>query len=275
MAAQLALLSAVLGVMAKGQERSMLDFNASHASRPEFHGSDAPYLQIDPRVLLLAIVHDFNNLLSPVVNILEELQHRRDSTRRELGKIDAAIYCTFRAKVLARQLIDFANPRPVMPQPTDMRQLLTQLEGVLASALPPDIQMIIEVADRIPPAMIDQQLIERAILNLVLDARDAMPAGGDITIAADLAFPPSTKKGFPERMIRLSVCDNGMGMEDRTHKMGGQPNFSTTINGTGLGLASVRQIVESLGGGLSIITNPRHGTTIDLWLPAVWASSNK
>lgn len=162
-----------------------------------------------------------------------------------------------------------------MPEPTDMRQLLAQLELVLVSALSPDIRMTLEVADRLPPAIIDQELVERALLNLVLNARDAMPAGGDLTIAADLAFPPSIKTGLPPRMIRLSVSDNGVGMEDWTLKMAGQPNFSTKVNRSGLGLATVRQIVEGLGGGLSITSKPRHGTTIDLWLPAMWESSSK
>jgi signal transduction histidine kinase len=253
----------------------MLEYNASQTSRRDSRGSDAPYMQIDPRLLLSSIVHDFNNLLTPVVNILEELQLRRDNTRRELGKIDAAIYCAFRAKALSRQLLDFANPRPAMPEPTDMHQLLARLELVLASVLTPNIRLTLEAADRLPPAVIDQELIERVLLNLVLNARDAMPAGGDLTIAADLAFPPSNKTRLPKRMIRLSIIDNGIGMEDRTLKMAGQPNFSTKINGTGLGLASVRQIVESLGGGLSITSKPQHGTTIDLWLPAMWASSSK
>ncbi|WP_167458778.1 sensor histidine kinase [Mesorhizobium kowhaii] len=252
----------------------MLEYNASQSSRCDSRGSDAPYMQIDPRLLLSSIVHDFNNQLTPIVNILEELQRRRDSTGRELGKIDAAIYCAFRAKVLARQLLDFANPRPAMPEPTDMHQLLAQLEFVLTSILSPNIRLTLEVADRLPPAMIDQQLVERALLNVVLNARDAMPGGGDLTIAVDLAFPPSSKTGLPKRMIRLSVSDNGVGMEDRTLKMAGQPNFSTKRNGTGLGLATVRQIVESLGGGLSITSKHRHGTTIDMWLPATWASSS-
>ncbi|MBB6409228.1 ATP-binding protein [Mesorhizobium sangaii] len=253
----------------------MLEYNASQSSDRDSRGSEAPYMQIDPRLLLSSIIHDFNNLLTPIVNILEELQLRRDSTRRELGKIDAAIYCAFRAKILARQLIDFANPRPAMPEPTDMHQLLADLELVLASVLLPNIRLTLEIADRLPPAIIDQQLVERALLNLVLNARDAMPAGGDLIIAADLAFPPSSQKTLPKRMIRLSVSDNGVGMDDWTLKMAGQPNFSTKTNGTGLGLATVRQIVESLGGGLSMTSKHRHGTTIDLWLPATWASSSK
>ena len=121
---------------------------------------------------------------------------------------------------------------------------------MLASVLSPDIRLTLNVSDNLPPAFIDRQFVERALLNLVLNARDAMPSGGEVTIAAALEFPPSSKAGLPERMIRLSVSDSGIGMDDWTLKMAGQPNFSTKTNGNGLGLATVRQLVESLGADL-------------------------
>jgi signal transduction histidine kinase len=226
----------------------------------------------DSRLLLSSIVHDFNNLLTPIVTILEELQARHVGTSRQLKKIDGAIYCAFRAKVLARQLLDFANPRPVRPEPVQIRQLLEPLEPALASVLSPDIRLKLDIAEELPPALIDRQFVERALLNLILNARDAMPEGGDVTITAASEFPPASQPGGPERMIRLSVADYGVGMDDQTLKMAGQPNFSTKTNGTGLGLAIVRRLMESLGGGLSITSAPRRGTTIDLWLPAMLAS---
>ena len=222
----------------------------------------------DSRLLLSSIVHDFNNLLTPIVTILEELQGRHVGTSRQLKKIDGAIYCAFRAKVLARHLLDFANPWPVRPEPVQIRQLLEPLEAALASILSPDIRLKLDIAEELPPAFIDRQLVERALLNLVLNARDAMPEGGDVTITAALEFPPASRPAGPERMIRLSVADCGVGMDHQTLKMAGQPNFSTGTNGTGLGLATVRRLMESLGGRLSITSAPRRGTTIDLWLPA-------
>jgi signal transduction histidine kinase len=225
----------------------------------------------DPRLLLASIVHDFNNLLTPVVSILDELQARGAGTHRQLEKIDAAIYCAFRAKTLARQLLDFANPRPVKLEPVDIGELLELLEAALASALPPDIGLKIAAAEDLPLARADRQFVERALLNLVLNARDAMPEGGNVIVAATLELPPAAQAGRRERMIRLSVADYGIGMSDETLRMAGQPNFSTKTNGTGLGLATVRQLMESLGGGLSITSTPGKGTTIDLWLPAMSA----
>lgn len=191
---------------------------------------------------LSSIVHDFNNLLTPVVVVLEDLQRRRAGTSRELGKIDAAIYCAFRAKVLARELLELADARPARPEPTDVRQLLEEFQVVLANVLSPNITLTLHVAGSLSLAFIDRELVERALLNLVLNARDAMPGGGDISIAAALEFPPSSKRVRPKRMIRLSVSDNGAGMDDATLKMAGHRNFSTKANGSGLGLEIVRRL---------------------------------
>src|SRR5262249_12448998 len=92
--------------------QASVPFQSSY-SRP----AEAALPAMDPRQLMASIVHDFNNLLTPVVSILDELQARGAGTPRQLRKIDAAIYCAFRAKALARQLLDFANPRPVKPEP--------------------------------------------------------------------------------------------------------------------------------------------------------------
>ncbi|RUX11747.1 sensor/response regulator hybrid [Mesorhizobium sp. M2A.F.Ca.ET.037.01.1.1] len=244
----------------------MRAYTSSQFSHNDPDGSVPPYMDA---WLLSSVVHGFNNLLTPVVIALEDLQRRRAGTTRELGKIDAAIYCAFRAKVLARQLLELANSRPARPEPTDIRQLLEQFQVVLANVLSPNIKLTLHIARSLSLAFIDRLLVERALLNLVLNARDAMPAGGAITISAALEFPPSSKPGLAQRMIRLSVSDNGVGMDDWTLKMAGRPNFSTKANGSGLGLAVVRRIVETLNGVLSITSTLRHGTTIDLWLPAI------
>ena len=246
---------------------------ASVPTESSYRGADEPITAVtttDPRPLLASIVHDFNNLLTPIVNVLEELQSRCSATSRQLTKIDGAIYCAFQAKVLARQLLDFANPRPVKPEPVDIGQLLKLIEAPLVGALPPDVNLELDVAEDLPPAYIDRQFVERALLNLVLNARDAMPEGGDVTIAATLELPTASQTGRCKRMIRLSVVDCGTGMDGDTLKMAGHPNFSTKTNGTGLGLATIKQLIESLGGGLSIRSAPAQGTTIDLWLPAMW-----
>src|SRR4029077_14665045 len=99
---------------------------------------------------------------------LEDLQRRSAATPRELSKIDGAIYCAFRAKALARQLLDFASPQQARPEPINVRDLLEQLEVALAHALAPNVRLTLDVRDNLPPAFIDRHLVERALLNLAL-----------------------------------------------------------------------------------------------------------
>ena len=122
------------------------------SSRGSSNDTAAAVSATDPRLRLLSIVHDFNNLLTPIVTILEELQGRHVGTSRQLKKIDGAIYCAFCAKVLARQLLDFANPRPASPKPVQIRGLLEPLETALASILSPDIRPKFDITEELPPA---------------------------------------------------------------------------------------------------------------------------
>lgn len=223
----------------------------------------------DPRVMLASIVHDFNALLTPIVCVLEEMQGRGTGTARQLKKIDGAIYCAFRAKTLARQLLDFASPRPVKLAPVDVGRLLERLEAPLASLLSGRIRLDLAIAEHLPKAFIDQQMIDRALLNLVLNARDAMPEGGHVTIAVAQDHYPTNRMRGGNPMIRLTISDSGSGMDEATLRMAVEPHFSTKTNGTGLGLATVRQLMERQGGRLSIASAPHRGTTIDLWLPVM------
>ncbi|WP_419695299.1 ATP-binding protein [Mesorhizobium muleiense] len=227
----------------------------------------------DPRILLASIVHGFNNLLTPIVTIMEELQRQEVGSPRQLKRIDGAIFCAFRAKTLARQLLDFANPRKLQPVAVDISQLLELLEPVLAGVLPTGIIMRLDVDADLPPAFIDRHLIERALLNLVLNARDAMPDGGEVVVAAAMARQPGSRTPSVEPMVRLSVADTGSGMNLATLRGAGVPYFSTKTNGTGLGLAMVSQMMKSQGGGLSVTSTPYHGTAIDRWLPVMPSSS--
>ena len=223
----------------------------------------------DPRMLLASIVHDFNILLTPIVSVLEEMQGRGAGTARQLKRIDGAIYCAFRAKTLARQLVDFASPQPVKPAAVDVGSLLRRLEAPLASLLSGRIRLDLDIAENLPKAFIDQQLIDRVLFNLVLNARDAMPEGGRVTIAVALDCYPAGPVRGGNAMIRLTIADTGSGMDEATLEMAGEPHFSTKTNGTGLGLATVRQVMERQGGGLSIVSAPHRGTTVDLWLPVM------
>ena len=225
----------------------------------------------DPRLLLASIVHDFNNFLTPIVTIMDELQHQKAGPPRQLRRIDAAVFCAFRAKTLARQLLDIATPQKIHPTPVDIGQLLGSLKPVLESLLHPGIILQFNVAEDLEPALVDRQLMERALINLVLNARDAMPDGGEVVVAVAAIQPPGSAEPRTP-MICLTVADTGLGMSRATLKNAEAPYFSTKRHGTGVGLAMVRQLMESQGGGLSITSTPNCGTAIDLWLPLVPSS---
>ena len=216
-------------------------------------------------------MHDFNSLLTPVLTILEELQSRRAGTSRQLRKLDGAIYCAFRAKILARELLDFTNPRQARPEPVNIHQLISLLEAAFASVLPSSISLEVDIANSLPLAFIDQLFVERALLNLVLNARDAIPEGGEITIAAAPEFTPVSQAGRRKLMIRLSVASRGISPE--APGVVGHPDFSTQTDRTSFVLATVKQLMESLEGGLTLTNMLRQGTTVDLWLPAKSARS--
>ncbi|QIA20740.1 sensor/response regulator hybrid [Mesorhizobium sp. AA22] len=226
----------------------------------------------DPRVLLASIVHDFNNFLTPIVTIMEEMQAQQLGTPGQLRRIDAAVFCAFRAQALARQLLDITTSRELRPTAVDIGRLLQSLEHVLRSVLPGGIPIRFDIADDLPSAFIDRQLMERALLNLILNARDAMPDAGEVVVAAAIDQQPGSHADTREPMIRLSVVDTGVGMDRATIRRAGALNFSTKSNGTGLGLAMVRHLMETQGGELSITSTPHQGTAIDLWLPVVAGS---
>jgi signal transduction histidine kinase len=204
--------------------------------------------------------------------VLEEMQSRGTETERQLKKIDGAIYCAFRAKTLARQLLDLASPRPVKLAAVDVGRLLERLEAPLASLLSTRTCLDLHIAEDLPKAFIDSQLIERVLLNLVLNAHDAMPVGGRVTIAVAQDLISGSRAQGCDAMIRLTISDCGSGMDETTLKMAGEPHFSTKTNGIGLGLATVRQLIERQGGRMLIASAPQRGTTVDLWLPVISAS---
>ncbi|CAH2407409.1 Histidine kinase [Mesorhizobium ventifaucium] len=246
-------------------------YTSSHSSDRRLEEPVAPFSAAVPPLCLSSIVHDFNSLLTPVLTILEELQARRAGTSRQLRKLDGAIYCAFRAKILARELLDFTSPRQARPEPVDIHQMISLLEAALESVLPSSISLEVDIANSLPLAFVDQPFVERALLNLVLNARDAMPEGGEITIAAASELPPVSQAGPRKLMIRLSVANRGISPE--APSMVGHPHFSTQTNRTSLVLAIVKQLMESLEGGLTLTNTARQGTTVDLWLPAISACS--
>ncbi|WP_232283407.1 PAS domain-containing hybrid sensor histidine kinase/response regulator [Sphingomonas sp. PAMC 26617] len=216
------------------------------------------------------VAHDFNNLLTPIVGALDLLQRKGVGGEREQRLIAGAIQSADRARTLVQRLLAFARRQPLQPVAVDIAGLVKGMAELLASTTGPRVHVVVDVADDLPPANADRNQLEMALLNLGVNARDAMPDGGTLRISAtrdSVRAPRSTlKRGH---YVRLSVADTGLGMDDATLARAVEPFFSTKGigKGTGLGLSMAHGLAAQLGGSLTIQSRQGVGTNIELWLP--------
>lgn len=216
------------------------------------------------------VAHDFNNLLTPIIGSLDMLVRKGMVSDREMRLIEGALQSAERAKTLVQRLLAFARRQPLQPTAVDVARVVDNMAGLIGSTLGPKIDVRVDLAD-LPPAQADLNQLEMALLNLAVNARDAMPDGGELTIAARRETVHQHDIAGLDRghYVRLSVSDTGVGMDRETARRAIEPFFSTkgVGKGTGLGLSMVHGLTAQLGGGLSIKSEPGRGTTISLWLP--------
>jgi signal transduction histidine kinase/CheY-like chemotaxis protein len=208
------------------------------------------------------VAHDFNNLLTPIIGGLDMLQRRGVGDERSQRTIEAALASAERAKTLVQRLLAFARRQPLQPRPVDLTELVQGMSTLLASTLGPRTRLKIDMPSRLPRAIGDPNQLEMALLNLALNARDAMPDGGTFTIGISVV---------PQKQaLLIRVSDTGCGMDPDTAQRAIEPFFSTKGigKGTGLGLSMVHGLALQLGGSLTIATALGQGTTIELRLPA-------
>jgi signal transduction histidine kinase len=218
------------------------------------------------------VAHDFNNLLTPITGALDLLQRKYGEsdvrTQRLLGN---ALQAADRAKTLLQRLLGFARRQTLSPQAVDVAKLLSGMRDLITSSVGPMIELRLRCEPDLHAALIDPNQLELAILNLAVNARDAMPDGGQLTILAEeLAMGPrSGPRLTPGLYVRLSVIDSGCGMDPETASRAIEPFYSTKElgHGTGLGLSMVHGLAAQLGGGFSLTSAPGEGTRIDLYLP--------
>jgi len=216
------------------------------------------------------VAHDFNNLLSPIIGGLDLLQRREIGDERARRTIGIALTSAERAKTLVQRLLAFARRQPLQPKSIDIGQLVKGIADLIDSTTGPQVRMLVDVPDRLPAAVADANQLEMALVNLAVNARDAMPSGGSITISVR---PEKVDGRHPSQLVpgdylRLSVSDTGVGMDDATLKRAIEPFFSTKGigKGTGLGLSMVHGLAAQLGGAMTIASSPQVGTKVDLWL---------
>ncbi|WP_410483059.1 PAS domain S-box protein [Sphingobium sp. KCTC 72723] len=217
------------------------------------------------------VAHDFNNLLTPIVGSLDMLQRKGLGNEREQRLIAGALQSAERAATLVQRLLAFARRQPLQARAIDVGALVDGMADLIASTSGPQTRVVVDIAANLPAAMADQNQLEMALLNLSVNARDAMPEGGRLSITARLADVKERHRtgAKPGRYIRLAVSDTGTGMDAQTLQRAVEPFFSTKGigKGTGLGLSMAHGLAAQLGGALTIESKPGLGTSVALYLP--------
>lgn len=241
-------------------ERRQVEVALSRAQRLEAIGQ-----------LTGGVAHDFNNLLQVVTGGITLLQkHGADAERRNTV-LEAMEHATQRGAKLTQQLLAFARRQSLAVEPVDVARLIDEMQILLRGSLRSDTALDIRVGPDLWPVNADPTQLEVAILNLVVNARDAMSRGGQIIISASntTASADSPGDGLAGAYVRISVSDNGPGMSDEIAQRAFEPFFSTKPigSGTGLGLSQVYGFSQQSGGVAQIDSSLGQGTTVSILLP--------
>jgi signal transduction histidine kinase/CHASE3 domain sensor protein len=219
------------------------------------------------------IAHDFNNLLTVIVGNLELLKNRVGDDPKAQRHVDMALLGADRGAKLTHQLLAFARRQPLEPRPVTLAQLLPDLTDMLRRTLGELIEIETVGAPGLWNVSIDPHQFESAVLNLAINARDAMPQGGKLTlelanVRLDDAYAALHDEIQAGQYVVFGVTDTGAGMPPEVQARAFDPFFSTKgEGGTGLGLSMVFGFVKQSGGHVKIYSEPGHGTTVKLYLP--------
>jgi signal transduction histidine kinase len=228
------------------------------------------------------VAHDFNNLLTAIIGYTDLIHERlgpEDQTGRDVAEIRKA---ADRAAALTRQLLAFSRKQFLNPTVLDLNETASGMLQMLPRVIGEHIQTTVQLAGDLARVKADASQMEQVLVNLVLNARDAMPTGGHLTI--ETANVPLTEPRLRAEnlsldagsYVMLSIADTGTGMDAGTRARAFEPFFTTKPKGkgTGLGLATVYGIVDQSGGGVSVTSAPGRGTTIRIYLPATKATND-
>ena len=256
--------SEILAIHTDITEKKQLETQFLRAQRMEGIGS-----------LAGGVAHDLNNILAPILMSTSLLREAvRDPESREM--INTVETCAQRGADIIKQLLTFARGKPGARVPLPLRQLLREMDKIIGETFPRNLQRRIAFAPELWPVLGDPTQIHQALMNLCVNARDAMPEGGTLTLAAenvtfDEAFAGLTPDAKPGNYVCLSVSDTGTGIPADQLDRIFDPFFTTKAigKGTGLGLPTVLGIVRGHGGFVRVNSQVGRGTTIELYLPAV------
>ncbi len=218
------------------------------------------------------VAHDFNNLLMAVLGSLSLLEKRLPDDPRSHKLLQNAVQGAQRGAALTQRLLAFSRRQELKPEAVDVPQLVSGMKELLERAVGLGVELRMQYQRDLPPALVDANQLELALLNAALNARDAMPAGGILTISGT---HETQTAGAPDAIlqpgdyVRIAVADNGVGMDEATVSKATEPFFTTKGpgKGTGLGLSMVHGLAAQSGGLLRIKSELSIGTTLELWLP--------
>jgi signal transduction histidine kinase/CheY-like chemotaxis protein len=221
--------------------------------------------------LVGGVAHDFNNLLMAVIGNLDLLSKRLGQDTKTRRLLDGAMEGARRGATLTQRLLAFARKQELQAQATDLRGLVEDMRDLLHRSVGPLVRIEIETDDEVPAVTVDPNQLEMALLNLAVNARDAMSAGGVLTIKlTSQDVVRDQQLGLQAgRFVVLAVSDTGEGMDKETLAKAVEPFFSTKAvgKGTGLGLSMVFGLAKQSGGALRLESTLGAGTTARLWLP--------
>ena len=222
------------------------------------------------------IAHDFNNLLTVIMGYSQVLLTELGPQHPLRGKIEETLKAGERAATLIRQLLTFSSKQSLDPKVLSLNTAVTSLESLLRRLIGEDIQLVSQLDQTNGRLRADQAQLEQILVNLVVNARDAMPKGGTLTIeTAQVELTRSPVYHLtplpPGPYVRLAVSDTGCGMDRKTQSHIFEPFFTTKEEGkgTGLGLSTVFGIVTQCGGAIDVTSRVGHGTRFDLYFPSI------
>ncbi len=255
----------ILGFVRDITERKTLEDQLRHSQKLEGIGQ-----------LAGGIAHDFNNILNVILGygtLIEGNMKENDPNRIHLKEI---LHAGEKAARLTQSLLAFSRKQIIDPAPHDLNEIIKGVENILQRTIGEDIELISMLSIEKPTVLVDRGQMEQALLNLAINARDAMPHGGQLIMETevfhlDKEYARGHGYGEPGMYVLLSVSDSGVGMDEDTRKRAFEPFFTTKEpgKGTGLGLSMVYGIVKQHDGYINIYSEPGRGTTFKIYLPLI------
>jgi len=240
-----------------GERRETTDIELGHAQKMQLLGA-----------LASTVAHDFNSLLMAIIGFAQLALQEIPPGHPAEEYVERNLQAAERGRNLACQVLDFSRKHPPMAQPVELDAIVRSSAPLLAGLVDESITVRLELGARGRTVLVDEGEIQQILLNLVANARDAMPAGGRVTISTR---ETADAQSLRTPMVRLAVTDTGVGMSEETGARAFEPFFTTKRagKGTGLGLAIVREIVRRRSGTVHLASEPGEGTTVAIDLPLV------